>query len=101
MFRSVAVVLALMIAAPQFAPYAEAQTQKKSESKKKTEKKPKKKTEKKKSANKGRSDYTPEERAKMMQRGREVCRKEFGAPSTVYRIDYKSLRVYCRMPGSG
>ena len=93
MFRSVAVVLALMIAAPQFAPYAEAQTQKKSDSKKKTEKK--------KSANKGRSDYTPEERAKMMQRGREVCRKEFGAPSTVYRIDYKSLRVYCWMPGAG
>lgn len=51
-------------------------------------------------ATKGRNDYTAEQRKQMMERAREICRKEVGASSTVYRIDYAKNRVYCWRPGS-
>jgi hypothetical protein len=89
MIRLVLLALALVIAAPTFTPPpAEAQTQKKAEKKKSKVKK-------------GRNDYTAEERAKIMEHARQVCRKSQGAPSTVYRIDYRKMVVYCRTPGSG
>jgi hypothetical protein len=59
----------------------------------------KKKPEKKKAKKKGRNDYTAEERKKIMDRARQVCRESEGAPSRVYRIDYKKMVVYC-MPAS-
>jgi hypothetical protein len=51
-------------------------------------------------AAKGRSDYTAEQRKQMMERAREICRKEVGASSTVYRIDYSKNRVICWRPGA-
>lgn len=50
---------------------------------------------KKQPATKGRSEYSATERAKMMERARKICRSHEGAPSTVYRIDYKRQLVYC------
>lgn len=47
---------------------------------------------------KGRNEYTAEQRQKMMERAREICRKEHGAPSRVYRIDYKKNQVWCVPP---
>ncbi|MCX7348455.1 MAG: hypothetical protein NTZ54_02695 [Alphaproteobacteria bacterium] len=47
---------------------------------------------------KGRDQYTPEQREKMMARAREICRKNYGAPSRVYRIDYKRNTVWCEPP---
>jgi hypothetical protein len=91
MYRAVLLVLSFALAAGLVLPDRAESAQKRTE--KKTEKK-------KKPSNKGRDDYTKEERAKMMTRARQVCRKNFGAPSTVYRIDYKSLRVYCWRPGA-
>ena len=52
------------------------------------------------SRGKGRSGYTAEQRRQLMERARQVCRKEFGASSTVYSVDYKKLRVMCMPPGS-
>ena len=75
-----------------FAPSAEAQTHKQAE---------KKKPEKKKAKKKGRNDYTAEERKKIMERARKVCRDNEGAPSRVYRIDYQKQLVYCMPPGAG
>ena len=48
---------------------------------------------------KGRDSYTAEQRAKIMERARQVCQDKHGAPSRVYRVDYKRLRVWC-MPAS-
>lgn len=80
----------LVTVAPGFAPSAEA-TEKKTE-KKKPEKKAKKK---------GRNDYTAEERKKIMERARKVCRDSQGAPSRVYRIDYQKMVVYCTPASAG
>ena len=44
---------------------------------------------------KGRDKYTAAQRDKMMERAREICRKNYGAPSKVYRIDYKKNMVWC------
>jgi hypothetical protein len=94
MIRLALLALALVIATPGLPPPpAEAQTQKKAE-KKKAEKK------KAKSPGKGRAGYTAEERKRIQEYARKVCRQEFGASSTVYRIDYKKLRVICNPPGS-
>ena len=76
---------------PGFVPSAEA-TEKKTE---------KKKPEKKKAKKKGRNDYTAEERKKIMERARKVCRDSQGAPSRVYRIDYQKQVVYCTPAGAG
>lgn len=47
---------------------------------------------------KGRDEYTAAQREKMMERARELCRKDFGAPSRVYKIDYKKNQVWCVPP---
>lgn len=90
MIRLALLALALAVAAPGLAPpSAEAQAQKKVEKKKKT-----------KSPGKGRSGYSAEERKRIQEIARKVCREKTGASSTVYRIDYKNLRVICMPPGS-
>lgn len=48
---------------------------------------------------KGRSEYSAEQRAKVLEHARAVCREKFGASSTVYRVDYKKWRVTCVPPG--
>jgi hypothetical protein len=50
------------------------------------------------SNHKGRDEYTTAQRDKMMERAREICRKNYGAPSRVYRIDYKKNMVWCEPP---
>ena len=47
---------------------------------------------------KPRNQYTETEREKIMERAREICRKDFGAPSRVYRIDYATSRIWCEPP---
>ena len=42
-----------------------------------------------------RSDFTSEQRAKMMENARKVCRKRYGATATVYKVDYYKWRVIC------
>ncbi|MFO1132680.1 MAG: hypothetical protein U1E16_11825 [Hyphomicrobiales bacterium] len=44
---------------------------------------------------KGRDDYTPAQRDKMMEQARQLCRKKYGAPSRVYRVDFKRNTVWC------
>lgn len=44
---------------------------------------------------KGRDEYTAAQREKMMEQARQLCRKKYGAPSSVYRIDYKKNMVWC------
>ena len=46
-----------------------------------------------------RSDFTAAQRAKMMEEARKICKKRFGAPSRVYKIDYVKWRVVCTEPG--
>ena len=48
-----------------------------------------------------RSDFTAEQRAKLMEEARKICKKRFGAPSRVYKIDYVKWRVVCTEPGYG
>ena len=50
------------------------------------------------SNHKGRDDYTPAQREKFMERARAVCRKNHGAPSRVYRVDFKRMEVWCEPP---
>ena len=52
-------------------------------------------TKKKKISHK-RSDFTPEQREKMMERARQICRKNYGAGATVYKLDYYHWKVWCR-----
>lgn len=47
---------------------------------------------------KGRDAYTPAQREKFMEEARRLCRKKFGAPARVYRIDYKKNMVWCEPP---
>jgi hypothetical protein len=47
---------------------------------------------------KGRDEYTPAQREKFMAEARALCRKKFGAPSRVYRIDYKKNQIWCEPP---
>lgn len=47
---------------------------------------------------KNRDQYTAAEREKIMERAREICRKNYGAPSRVYRIDYAANKVWCEPP---
>ncbi len=89
MIRIVLLALALVIATPGLqTPPAEAQTQKKAEKKKA------------KPPGKGRTGYSAEERKRIQELARKVCKQKSGASSTVYRIDYKKLRVICMPPGS-
>ena len=47
---------------------------------------------------KGRDEYTAAQREKFMESARALCRKNYGAPSRVYRIDYKRNTVWCEPP---
>ena len=47
---------------------------------------------------KGRDEYTPAQREKYMAEARQLCRKKFGAPSRVYRIEYKKNLIWCEPP---
>lgn len=47
------------------------------------------------------SDFTAAQREKMMEEARKICKKRFGAPSRVYKIDYVKWRVICTEPGYG
>lgn len=49
----------------------------------------------KKKISKKRSDFTPEQREKLMEEARKICKKKYGATSTVYRLDYKKWIVIC------
>ena len=51
---------------------------------------------KKKGGLKNRSEYTAEQRQKILEAARKSCRKKFGAPATVYRIDYAANKIWCR-----
>ena len=51
---------------------------------------------KKKKLSKKRSDFTPAQREKLMERARQICRKKYGAGATVYRLDYYKWTVWCR-----
>ena len=104
MFRLLLVATVLAFAIPATLPASAATTPCKPTATKKcpTPKTAAKKTKPKKpaKATKGRSDYTAEQRKQMMERAREICRKEVGASSTVYRIDYAKNRVICWRPGA-
>ena len=49
----------------------------------------------KKKISKKRSDFTPEQRKKLMEEARKICKKNYGAASTVYRLDYYKWIVIC------
>ncbi len=48
---------------------------------------------------KSRSDFTPEQREKLMEDARKICREKYGASSMVYRMDYRKWTVICTPPG--
>lgn len=50
------------------------------------------------STHKGREAYTPAQREKILENARALCRKTYGAPSRVNRIDYKRNTVWCEDP---
>lgn len=50
---------------------------------------------KKKGGLKNRSSYTPAQREKILADARKLCKKKYGAPATVYRIDYATNTVWC------
>jgi hypothetical protein len=47
---------------------------------------------------KGRDAYTPAQREAYMEEARQLCRRKFGAPSRVYRIDYRKNLIWCEPP---
>lgn len=51
-------------------------------------------TKKKKKVHK-RSDFTSEQREKLMESARKLCRKRYGSAAQVYRIDYARWMVIC------
>ena len=51
------------------------------------------------STKKKKSSGTSADRAELMEIARQVCRKKYGAGSTVYRLDYTRKRVVCVPPG--
>lgn len=63
-----------------------------------TAKKPPQKQTQKKSGLKQRTDYSATERERIMERARQICKKSFGQPSRVYRIDYAAGKVWCEPP---
>ena len=42
-----------------------------------------------------RADFTAEQRAALLEKARELCKKRYGATSTVYRLDYYKWMVIC------
>jgi len=41
------------------------------------------------------SDFTSAQRAKIMEDARNICKKRYGAGSTVYNFDYHKWKVTC------
>jgi len=76
MHRAARVVLALALAGAVALGTAEAATKKKKKSYK-------------------RSDFTAEQREKLMEEARKICRKRYGSAAQVYRIDYARWMVIC------
>ncbi len=52
-------------------------------------------TKKKKKTTGSRSDYTPEQRKKIAEWARNLCRKQYGSGARLHRIDYYTKRVWC------
>lgn len=50
----------------------------------------------KKKISKKSSDFTPAQRAKLMQEARKICKKRYGAGARVYRLDYYHWKVWCQ-----
>lgn len=48
-----------------------------------------------KKALKNRSQYTPEQREKILEEARRGCKKKFGAAAQLYRVDYATGRIWC------
>jgi hypothetical protein len=42
-----------------------------------------------------RSDFTPEQREKILEHARQLCKDRYGAEATVYRLDYYKNLVTC------
>jgi hypothetical protein len=42
-----------------------------------------------------RSQYSAAQRSALMDQARKICRKKYGAASTVYQLDYYKWRVVC------
>ena len=42
-----------------------------------------------------RSDFTAEQREKMMEEARKICRKRYGAGALVYKMDHYKWKVWC------
>lgn len=53
----------------------------------------------KKKISKSRDDFTAKQREEMMEEARKICRKNYGAGSRVWKLDYKAWRVTCTEPG--
>ena len=50
---------------------------------------------KKKKISKKSSDFTPQQREKLMEEARKICRKRYGAGARVYKLDYYHWKVWC------
>ncbi len=50
----------------------------------------------KKKISKKSSDFTPAQRAKLMEEARKICKKRYGAGARVYRLDYYHWKVWCQ-----
>ena len=46
-----------------------------------------------------RSQFTAVQREKMAAKFRELCKKKYGAPSRLYKIDYYKRQYICTEPG--
>jgi ribosomal protein L20 len=46
-----------------------------------------------------RSDYSAEQRAKMLEEARKVCVKRYGAGARVHKLDYAKWMIICNEPG--
>ena len=46
-----------------------------------------------------RSQFTVQQREKMAAKFRELCKKKYGAPSRLYKIDYYKRQYVCTEPG--
>jgi hypothetical protein len=41
------------------------------------------------------SEFNAQKRAKLMDEARKICKRKYGAASTVYKLDYFKWRVIC------
>jgi hypothetical protein len=55
--------------------------------------------EKRKADGKARSEFTAEQRQKILEEARLVCIRAYGASSSVYKYEWKKRRVICNTPG--